>query len=170
MSQDATTSATRRSPLTVATEIVVIVAAVVLTGRAARDALRPPPPPPPAPKIGGMAFTSHANNQVAHFGFTNLTPDVRIACMKGIVTAIQSRVSIESQIVCTGEVKPSSTVSVDASWPKGSPDDICYKESSFGKTLDWSKCEYTSQAVDPVLPQAGGAGPIAVAAGSASAR
>lgn len=141
----------RRAALTVIAEVALIVTALVIVARTAVDAMKPPPPPPPPPKVGGMAWTSFANNHSAHFGFTNLTPDVRVACMKGVVTSTQTRVSIESQIICTGEVKPNTTVSVEASWPKGSPEDICYKESSFGKTLDWSKCEFTHQDVPPVV-------------------
>jgi hypothetical protein len=159
----------RRSLLTVATEISVLVTVAVLLGRMGYEALKPPPPPPPHPKVGGMLWTSHANNNVAHFGFTNLTSEVRVACMKGVVTAIQSKVSIESSVVCTGDVKPNTTMNLEASWPKGSPEDICYKEGTFGKLLDWSKCEFTHVEVAPVF-QGIGAGPAgpAVAAAAAS--
>ena len=39
--------------------------------------------------------------QPAHFGFTNLTSEVRVACTKGVVTSTQSKISIESSVVCT---------------------------------------------------------------------
>jgi len=109
-----------------------------------------------------MVWSSFANNNGAHFTFTNITPDVRVACVRGIVTATQSKISIESLVVCSGEVKPNATVTVDATWPKGSPEDICNKESTFGKTLDWSKCEFTHSDVAPAVatspsaPQASG--------------
>ncbi len=102
-----------------------------------------------------------------------LTPEVRVACVKGIVTALQSKVSIESSGVCTGEMKPNTTLTLDASWPKGSPDDICYKENSFGKVLDWSKCQFTHEDVAPVVVPAGAASAApasASASGSADRR
>lgn len=144
-----------RPILTMVMEVAVLVTAAIVLGRMAYEALKPPPPPPPSPKLGGMSWTSHANNNAAHFGFTNLTPEVRVACVKGIVTALQSKVSIESSVVCTGEMKPNTTLTLDASWPKGAPDDICYKENSFGKVLDWSKCQFTHEDVAPVLVPAG---------------
>ncbi len=156
-------------------EIAVLATATLLVGRMAYEALKPPPPPPPQPKVGGLAFTSYANNNASHFGFTNLTTDVRVACMKGVVTAAQSRISIESSVVCTGEMKPNTTLTLDASWPKGSPEDICNKEGTFGKMLDWSKCEFTHVEVAPALPPVGvgfaGApsGGSAVASASAAA-
>ena len=48
-------------------------------------------------------------------------------------------------------------MNLDASWPKGSPEDICYKENSFGKSMDWSKCEFTHVDVAPVFPVVAGA-------------
>ena len=166
---EATTPRVHRSVLTVVMETAVLLTVAIVLGRMAYEAVKPPPPPPPLPKVGGMQWTSHANNNLAHFAFTNLTPDVRIACTKGVVTAIQSRVSIESSVVCTGDVKPSTTVNLDASWPKGSPEDICYKEGTFGKLLDWSKCELTHVDVAPVFPGVGAVpGGAAVAAATAS--
>lgn len=111
----------RRSALTIATEIGMLLMATAVVVRLGYDALKPAPPPPPLPKVGGMIWTSFANNNAAHFGFTNLTTETRVACTKGVVTATQSRVSIESAVVCTGEVKPNTTVNLDATWPKGDP-------------------------------------------------
>lgn len=167
---DTAPHATRRSALTIAAEVAVLLMVAAVLARLGHDALKPPPPPPPLPKVGGMIWTSYANNNAAHFGFTNLTTDTRVACTKGVVTATQSRISIESVVVCTGEVKPNTTVNLDATWPKGSPDDICNKEGSFGKVLDWSKCEFTHQEVPPALTVSPAlSNPGAVAAASALA-
>jgi hypothetical protein len=150
----------RRSLLTIAAEVLVIIAATLVIGRTTIDALRPPPP---APKIGGMTWTSYATNNAASFAFTNLTTETRVVCVKGVVTSKESRISIESLPICSGEVKPNSSVRIEASWPKGSPDDICNKEGTFGKVLDWSKCTFTSEEVTP-------AGVVAVTAGAASSK
>lgn len=156
--------------LTIVAELALVAAVLLYAGRTAIDALRPPPPPPPSPRVGGMVWSSFANNNGAHFAFTNLTPDVRVACVKGIVTAMQSKISIESLVVCSGEVKPNTTVTVDATWPKGSPEDICNKETSFGKTLDWSKCEFTHVDVAPAVATPPGAPAASASSSSASTR
>ncbi len=149
---EATEHRAHRSPLTIVTEVAVLAGVVFFLGHLAYEALKPAPPPPPRAMVGGMNWTSHANNGAAYFSFTNLTTEVRVACTKAVVTATASKVSIESSVVCTGEMKPNTTVHLEASWPKGSPDDICFKESTFGKVLDWSKCELTHQDVAPVFP------------------
>ena len=50
---------------------------------------------------------------------------------------------VESHLVCTGEVKPHSTVSLDSPYRVGAVLEICNK-TSFGdtKVVDWSKCSF----------------------------
>ncbi len=140
----------RASPLTIVTQVLVIMAALTIMSRAAIDLLRPPPPPPPV-QVGGMAFTAFATNNAASFAFTNITSDIRVACVKGVVKSIATGIRLESLPVCSGEMKPNTSVRFDASWPKGNPEDICYKDTQYGKHLDWSKCTFDAEELPPAL-------------------
>lgn len=63
---EATTPRVHRSVLTVVMETAVLLTVAIVLGRMAYEAVKPPPPPPPLPKVGGMQWTSHANNNLAH--------------------------------------------------------------------------------------------------------
>ena len=57
-------------------------------------------------------------------------------------------VKLESLTLCTGKLSPAESRIVSGPWVGGFADDICFKQSDFGKSLDWSKCTFDTETVD----------------------
>jgi hypothetical protein len=81
--------------------------------------------------------------------FTNLSETAVSTCTRGrLVQKGAPGVKLESLIMCTGKLHPAESRVVTGSWLGGFADDICFKQNEFGKSLDWSKCEFDSAPVD----------------------
>jgi hypothetical protein len=81
--------------------------------------------------------------------FTNLSEKAVTTCTKGkLVQKGAPGVKLESLTFCTGKLAPSESRVVSGPWVGGFADDICFKENNYGKQLDWSKCSFSTEAVD----------------------
>jgi GYF domain 2 len=81
--------------------------------------------------------------------FTNLSEIAVTTCNRGVLARkLAPGVKLESVIMCTGKLSPAETKTIVGPWIGGFADDICFKQNDFGKTMDWSKCNFTTEPVD----------------------
>ena len=93
--------------------------------------------------LKSLSYTSNSSVEAAHATLTNRNGIPAVACLKGVVSSATTGTKVESHVVCTGEIKPYSTVAIDAPYRVGSVLEICNKQG-FGdnKLVDWSKCTF----------------------------
>lgn len=81
--------------------------------------------------------------------FTNLQKEPIFTCAEGHLQNKEvPALRLASQILCSGKLQPGETKTVSAPWIGGFADDICNKETSFGKNLDWKKCDFDTVGVN----------------------
>ena len=81
--------------------------------------------------------------------FTNMSPMPVETCARGTLSSKGAQgVKLDSLVVCTGRLEPNETRMVSGPWLGGFADDICYRETSYGKSIDWSKCNFSIAPVD----------------------
>lgn len=90
---------------------------------------------------GRMLTHSVTNAVAASTTFTNMRGFTMHSCFKGRVTNKTSRAKVESMVVCSGDVKPYSTVTVEAPYDPGEVVKLCQRDLEAG--LDWDLCEFT---------------------------
>jgi hypothetical protein len=79
--------------------------------------------------------------------FTNLGSEPIFTCGQGVLQNKEvPALHLKSLVLCSGRLDPGETRTVDAPWVGGFADDICNKENSFGKILDFSKCTFQVEA------------------------
>lgn len=101
-------------------------------------------------RAGEVEMSSYTNAHSAHFTFTNLNGFPAEACVRGVVRPKgKAGPTAESAPVCTGELKPRTTVVLEAPYRVGAVESLCSGEPDrFGNTrLDWSRCEFTTDSV-----------------------
>lgn len=81
--------------------------------------------------------------------FTNLSPEAIFTCAGG---SLQNKevpaLRLQSLILCSGRLDPGTTRTISAPWVGGFADDICNKDTGFGKSLDWTKCSFHVDGAD----------------------
>ena len=81
--------------------------------------------------------------------FTNTHKFPATTCAQGLLYQKEaSGVRLQALPMCTGRLMPAETKTVTSAWVAGFADDICYKETGYGKQLDWSKCVFTTNSFD----------------------
>ena len=106
-----------------------------------------------APERGTIPHTAFANMEGAHFTFTNMASFSQWSCVKGTLTNDETKQSIASFPVCSGELGPHSSVTVSAGF-RGDIKDVCGKNSGgyLGRTIDWDSCAFeTAEATEADL-------------------
>lgn len=93
-----------------------------------------------------MEYSATANVDAAHFTFTNLKEVPGYVCVKGTITNKSGKI-VESVPVCTGELKPHSTISIQAPFQPGSVMVACGDEpDKYGNQhMNWDKCSFEMQ-------------------------
>jgi len=94
-----------------------------------------------------LTSASYATADRATFIFTNLTDVPGYACVKGVVASKADKTArVETVPVCTGELKPHSTIELVAIYPKGDVRDICTDPPDrLGlRQMNWSLCTFDS--------------------------
>lgn len=135
-----------RSTLTVMAEVAILVLAVASVGSSALELVRSWTAAATKPRALHMASTAYANAGGAHFIFTNEDGFSKYACVRATLANKEGK-TLTSLPVCTGEVKPFSTVVLESEFMGGNVDDVCFKETDFGKQLDWSRCTFDTEDV-----------------------
>jgi hypothetical protein len=91
----------------------------------------------------------YANNSDISCTFTNNRAYPVATCVQGTLSPNDaSGVRLVSLPMCTGKLMPAETRTVSAPWVGGFAKDLCYRENAYGKTLDWAKCKFSSDAVN----------------------
>lgn len=81
--------------------------------------------------------------------FTNVGKEPIFTCAAG---SLQNKevpeLRVSSLVLCSGRLDPGTTRTVSSPWVGVFADDICSKETSSGRSLDWSQCTFTVDGVD----------------------
>ena len=95
------------------------------------------------PGLEGLLYSAHTSADAAKMTFTNRGAGAAWACVKGVVSSAATGTKIESHVVCTGDVLPHSSVTIEAPYRVGAGLEVCNK-TGFGdvKLVDWSKCSF----------------------------
>ena len=130
----------KRGTLEAAAYIAVIVGVIAFLGNSALEYRRAAGAA--AAAAGEKMLTHSVTNAVAaSTTFTNMRGFTMHSCFKGRVTNKTTRAKVESMVVCSGDVKPYSTVTVEAPYDPGEVVRLCQGNSEAG--LDWDLCEFT---------------------------
>lgn len=82
--------------------------------------------------------------------FTNVGRTPIRTCSRGKLSLKDDpKLAMESVVMCTGRLNTTETKVVTAPWLQGFADDLCYSEGTLGKSLDWSKCEFSTEPFTP---------------------
>ena len=102
-----------------------------------------------AAKPGAMESSAYTDADAAHVTFTNLSAGTVFQCVRAIVTSKAGKVA-KSVAVCTGDVRPHSTVVLVAPYRPGEVRDMCSSNGQFGvKQLDWDLCTFDLEPTGP---------------------
>lgn len=93
------------------------------------------------PSEARLNSTSSASAEKMMATLTNLRGVPMFACLQGKVTNKAGN-SAETVVVCSGDIKPHSTVHIEAPFKVGAVLDLCNKAGAYGKVLDWSDCAF----------------------------
>jgi hypothetical protein len=131
----------RRDPLAVIAYLVVICAGAGAALAALRESVAA------ARSIAVPFYMEHSaytNVQAAHITFTNRTERAAYACVRAHVMHLASKKQVEAVVVCTGEMKPHTTVALEAPYPVGAVEKLCAGEPDrFGfARVDWDRCGF----------------------------
>lgn len=141
---------TNRDSIAIIAHVCIILASIGLATETIRQALAKAAAPAPAPEVGEVEEHAYTNAVSAHLTFTNLNAFPAETCVRGIVKPKGKLAPIvQSAPVCTGEMKPRTTVVLEAPYPVGEVEELCASEADrFGNThVDWSKCTFTTSLV-----------------------
>jgi hypothetical protein len=135
----------KRGALETAAYIAVIVGVIAFLGNRALEYVRETGAT--AAAAGGdssadkMLTHSETSATAASTTFTNMRGFTMHSCFKGRVTNKTTHEKVESMVACSGDVKPYSTVTVEAPYDPGEVIKLCQRNSEAG--LDWDLCEFT---------------------------
>jgi hypothetical protein len=132
-------SPSRHSGLQRAAYIAIIIGVVMYAGDAVSERIRL--------ALGastGLDMSAYSSTEAAIATLTNRKPFIQWACYRGQVTRKADREKVFSAVVCTGEMKPMTTVSLHAPYPPGQLHKLCSKEDRvLGiDRFDWDLCEF----------------------------
>jgi hypothetical protein len=106
-------------------------------------------------KPGPITYRASTSAVAAQITLTNLLDNVtRYACVRGVVERKGSSKTTETVEVCSGDLKPHSTVTLIAPYTVGAVEEMCSttKQTYFGdrKELDWDLCNFDISKVETV--------------------
>lgn len=92
----------------------------------------------------GLEMSAYSTSEAAMVTMTNRKRLTQWACYRGQVTRKADRDKVFSAAVCTGEMKPMTTVTLSAPYPVGRVHKLCSREDNrLGiERFDWDLCEF----------------------------
>jgi hypothetical protein len=82
----------------------------------------------------------------AHVTLTNTTIATRYACFRGVVKRVSGTAApIYSATVCSGDLKPHTTISLEAPYDPGAVEKTCSAEGTH--SIDWDLCTFDLEPV-----------------------
>jgi hypothetical protein len=150
----ATSRRERRDPFLSFTCVCVVLAVVgnayetVSQHLAAAAAAAAAAAKPSGPQPGRLDESAYTNVDAAQITLTNLNAFPVETCVRAVITGKRAG-TVMSVPVCTGEMKPRTTVVLSAPYPVGAVMKLCEGEpGQFGITrVDWSRCSFTIEPV-----------------------
>jgi hypothetical protein len=116
----------------------------------------------PAPEtarasLDQMKYSAYTNAQAAHVTVTNMNlSETHWACIEGVVTSKSTHSAASTVAVCTGDMKPHTTVVLEAPYKPGAIMDMCSTEVGEGrfarKELDWDLCDFEVINAKSLIP------------------
>jgi hypothetical protein len=103
-----------------------------------------------SPREEPMENSAYTNAEAGHVTFTNMSNATLHQCIRAVVRRKNGDGMARSVAVCTGDVKPNSTVVLEAPYPAGSVRNLCSRETAdrYGNyPFDWDLCTFD---VEPV--------------------
>jgi hypothetical protein len=100
--------------------------------------------------FGSLGQTAYTNASAAHVVLTNTTATTRYSCFRGVVKAASGKFApIYTGTVCSGDLKPHSTVALEAPYDPGAVEGICSgPPNSLGmRNVDWDLCTFELEQV-----------------------
>jgi len=94
--------------------------------------------------------SASTNAVAAHVTLTNTTGSTRYACFRGVVKRTNgTSAPAYSAAVCSGDLKPHSSISLEAPYDPGAVEKLCSGQpNSFGvRSLDWDLCTFDLEPV-----------------------
>lgn len=102
------------------------------------------------PRPGKLETSSYTNAEAAHVTITNLNAFDVESCFRAVVTREDvAGGRVESVPVCTGLMKPRTTIVLQAPYRIGAVEALCPADNDrFNlRRIDWSKCSFTTEEV-----------------------
>lgn len=98
-------------------------------------------------KPGKLIYQASSSALAATITLTNKEQFARYMCVKGIVTSKKTAATAESVEVCSGDLKPFTTVTLQAPYKPGAVHDLCSKtvfKPYLGamEEFDWDLCTF----------------------------
>jgi hypothetical protein len=91
---------------------------------------------------GEFKQSASTSADAAHVTLTNLNSWTMSTCVTAVVTSIKTRTTVRSVPVCTGEVKPRTTVTLEAPYSVGAIKELCPDTTNTFRAVDWDKCTF----------------------------
>ena len=95
-------------------------------------------------ELSSLAATSTEHATVTLTNTQGFTAESK--CFAPVVMNTDNGKKVTGAIVCSGELKPKSTVTLLAPYDPGSVLEICGRDERFGRVPDWSRCSFTLAA------------------------
>lgn len=138
----------KRDPLLTITCVFVILAVLGSAFETVRQYVALSAAELKGPRPGKLEQSSYTNGEAAHVTLTNLNAFDVESCFRAVVTA-KAGGRVTSVPVCTGAMKPRTTIVLEAPYEIGAVEALCPAESDrFNiRRIDWSKCSFTTEEV-----------------------
>jgi hypothetical protein len=122
-----------------------------------------------APKPGAISFSAYSDVEAAHITFTNNTGAALYECAKGTVTNTRTKQAVSSTTVCSGDLAPHASLTLEAPYPRYALQSVCggAPDSNGTRYVDWKRCTFDVSTVDaaPLGPAPATSGSAATAVG-----
>jgi hypothetical protein len=116
--------------------VFVIVASIGEVTRLVRETMGAVATP-----YGKLDTSASTNAMGAHVTLTNTTTTTRFACFRGVVKrANGASAPVYSATVCSGDLKPHTTIALEAPYDPGAVERICSAEGTH--SIDWDLCTF----------------------------
>jgi hypothetical protein len=100
-------------------------------------------------RAGELEIRAYSTGNAAHVTLTNLNAFDSDLCFRGVVATKKGLGKARSAIVCTGIMKPRTSVFLEAPYDPGAVESVCAGETNgLGmRQIDWDRCTFTTEPV-----------------------
>jgi hypothetical protein len=94
---------------------------------------------------GSLESSAYTNASAAHVTLTNTGRATQFECFQAVVTAVSGKSKpVRSVTVCSGDLKPHTTIALEAPYSAGAVNKICDgPPGAYGiRSIDWDLCTF----------------------------